>query len=82
MPLSTGMQHFTASDGLKLAYAVDDFSDPWRPQETLILIHAAMGSSRRLYKWIPALSRHFTQISPTAHDSVKTRRLRLGTLPA
>jgi 3-oxoadipate enol-lactonase len=59
MPLTTEMQHFTASDGLNLAYAVDDFSDPWKPQETLILIHAAMGSSRRLYKWIPTLSRHF-----------------------
>ena len=46
MPLTTEMQTLTASDGLKLAYAVDDFSDPWRPQETLILIHAAMGSSR------------------------------------
>lgn len=64
MPLTTEMQYFTASDGLKLAYAVDDFSDPWRPQETLILIHAAMGSSRRLYKWIPALSRHFRVVRP------------------
>ena len=64
MPLSTEMQYLTAADGLKLAYAVDDFSDPWRPQETLILIHAAMGSSRRLYKWIPALSRHFRVVRP------------------
>ena len=64
MPLSTEMQTFTASDGLELAYAVDDFSDPWRPQETLILIHAAMGSSRRLYKWVPTLSRHFRVVRP------------------
>ena len=64
MPLTTEMQYFTASDGLKLAYAVDDFSDPWRPQETLILIHAAMGSTRRLYKWIPTLSRHFRVVRP------------------
>ena len=64
MPLSTPMQTMTASDGLKLAYAIDDFSDPWAPQETLILIHAAMGSSRRLYKWIPALARHFRVVRP------------------
>ena len=64
MALTTEMQSFTASDGLKLAYAVDDFSDPWRPQETLILVHAAMGSSRRLYKWIPTLSRHFRVVRP------------------
>ena len=64
MSLTTEMQTLTASDGLKLAYAVDDFSDPWQPQEALILIHAAMGSSRRLYKWIPALSRHFRVVRP------------------
>jgi 3-oxoadipate enol-lactonase len=64
MPLTTEMQFMTASDGLRLAYAVDDFSDPWRPQETLILIHAAMGSSRRLYKWVPTLSRHVRVVRP------------------
>ncbi|HEX2825906.1 MAG TPA: alpha/beta hydrolase [Burkholderiales bacterium] len=64
MPLTTEMHHLTASDGLKLAYGIDDFSDPWKPQETLILIHAAMGSSRRLYKWIPTLSRHFRVVRP------------------
>ena len=64
MPLTTEMQTLTASDGLKLAYAVDDFSDPWRPQETLILIHTAMGSSRHLYKWIPTRSRHYRVVRP------------------
>lgn len=64
MPLSTVIQHMSASDGLKLAYAVDDFTDPWTPQDTLILIHAAMGSSRRLYKWVPILSRHFRVVRP------------------
>jgi pimeloyl-ACP methyl ester carboxylesterase len=54
----------TASDGLKLAYSVDDFTDPWAPAETLILIHAAMGSSRRLYKWVPILSPHFRVVRP------------------
>src|SRR5215207_1650456 len=73
MALTTGMQHFTASDGLKLAYAVDDFSDPWQPQETLILVHAAMGSSRRLYKWIPTLSRHFRVVRPDMRGHGETQ---------
>lgn len=64
MPLSTPIHTMTASDGLRLAYAIDDFSDPWRERETLILIHAAMGSSRRLYKWVPLLSRHFRVVRP------------------
>ena len=73
MALTTEMQSFTASDGLKLAYAVDDFSDPWRPQETLILVHAAMGSSRRLYKWIPTLARHFRVVRPDMRGHGETQ---------
>ncbi len=64
MPLSSVMHTHVASDGLKLRYAVDDYSDPWRPQETLFLVHAAMGSSRRLYKWVPILARHFRVVRP------------------
>jgi 3-oxoadipate enol-lactonase len=64
MPLSSVMHTLVASDGLKLRYAVDDYSDPWRPRETLMLVHAAMGSSRRLYKWVPILARHFRVVRP------------------
>lgn len=49
MPLSSETQYMTASEGLKLAYAVDDFSDPWKPREALILIHAAMGDRRHAH---------------------------------
>jgi 3-oxoadipate enol-lactonase len=73
MPLSSETQHMTASDGLKLAYAVDDFSDPWQPRESLILIHAAMGSSRRLYKWIPILSRDFHVVRPDMRGHGETQ---------
>jgi len=73
MPLSSVMNELIASDGLKLRYCVDDFSDPWRPQQTLILIHAAMGSSRRLYKWIPILSRHFRVVRPDMRGHGETQ---------
>lgn len=26
------MESFTSSDGLKLSYVVDDYTDPWRPR--------------------------------------------------
>ena len=51
------MQTFEASDGLVIAYALDDYTDPWNPADTLILIHAAMGSSKRFYAWVPHLAR-------------------------
>ena len=48
---------FTASDGLSLAYDIDDFTDPWKKAPTLLLLHAAMGSSRRYFAWVPHLAR-------------------------
>ena len=53
------MQHFNASDGLKLAYTIDDFTDPWLKAPTLLLLHAAMGHSKRYYAWVPRLCRHY-----------------------
>ncbi len=53
------MKIHTTSDGLRLHYVVDDFTDPWRESETLILLHAAMGSSLRFYAWVPHLARYF-----------------------
>ena len=53
------MNDFTASDGVRLAYTIDDFTDPWKEPPTLLLLHAAMGSSRRYYAWVPALCRDY-----------------------
>ena len=53
------MQTFTTRDGMKVAYHVDDFTDPWTLPETMLLLHAAMGNSRRWFKWVPRLSRHY-----------------------
>jgi 3-oxoadipate enol-lactonase len=50
---------FTSADGLDLAYYVDDFTDPWRKPDTVLLLHAAMGNSRRWFQWVPPLSRHY-----------------------
>lgn len=53
------MQTFLTPDGLKVAYHVDDFTDPWTKPDTLLLLHSAMGSSLRFYRWIPRLARKF-----------------------
>lgn len=55
---------FTAGDGVRLAYQVDDWTDPWREPRTLVLLHAAMGSARRLYAWVPHLSRDVRVVRP------------------
>ena len=53
------MESFTTSDGLILAYDIDDFTDPWKGAATLLLLHAAMGSARRYFGWVPHLSRDY-----------------------
>jgi 3-oxoadipate enol-lactonase len=58
------MHTFTASDGLGLAYAVQGYTEPWRTPDTLVLLHAAMGSSRRLYAWVPHLAGRFRVVRP------------------
>ena len=50
---------FSTADGLQLAYYVDDFTDPWRKPNTVLLLHAAMGSSQRWFQWVPPLSRRY-----------------------
>jgi 3-oxoadipate enol-lactonase len=51
------LEIFTASDGLKLAYYIDDFTNPWAKRPTLLLLHAAMGNARRWFGWVPHLCR-------------------------
>ena len=53
------MDSITASDGVRLSYCIDDFTDPWKEAPVLLLLHAAMGSARRYYAWVPPLSRHY-----------------------
>ena len=55
----TMTQTFTSRDGMKIAYYVDDFTDPWTKPDTLLLLHAAMGNAQRWFKWVPRLVRKF-----------------------
>jgi pimeloyl-ACP methyl ester carboxylesterase len=50
---------FTTSDGIDIAYRIDDFTDPWQRPPVLVLLHSAMGSSARFYSMVPGLARHF-----------------------
>ena len=46
---------FTSHDGLQIAYHVDNFTAPWKEPETVLLLHPAMGYSRRWFSWMPTL---------------------------
>ena len=51
-----------ASDGNRLTYYLDDYSDPWKPSRPLLMLHAAMGSAKRWYGMVPALCRQYRVI--------------------
>lgn len=53
------MSSITTSDGMRIAYYVDDFSDPWKRGRNLLLLHSAMGSARRFYSMVPGLARDY-----------------------
>ena len=56
------VESFLASDGNRIAYTIDDFTDPWKQPPTLLLLHAAMGSAKRWYAAVPTLARHYRVI--------------------
>lgn len=43
-------------------YIVDDFTDPWRSQETVLIQHGFCRTAAHWYHWIPALSRKYRVI--------------------
>src|SRR5215470_11879378 len=53
-----------ASPEAQLHYLVDDFSDPWRQQETILLLHGNAESGTAWYGWVPALARRFRVVRP------------------
>ncbi len=59
METADRMEKFSASDGMEIAYCIDDFTDPWKNASTVILLHSAMANAQRYYAWVPKLSRHY-----------------------
>ena len=43
----------------ELYYRIDDFTDPWRESETILLVHSAAGNVERWRGWIPTLARRY-----------------------
>jgi 3-oxoadipate enol-lactonase len=55
---------FVASDGVKLCYRLDDHTDPWKDAPYLVLVHPGIGSSERLFAWVPHFSRRYRVVRP------------------
>ena len=47
---------------LRMYYEDDDFTDPWRSSETVILLHGQAKSSQLWHAWVPLLARDYRVI--------------------
>jgi pimeloyl-ACP methyl ester carboxylesterase len=47
------------SRGYTTHYEDDDFTDPWRPRDTILIQHGFGRNSQFWYHWVPALAREF-----------------------
>jgi 3-oxoadipate enol-lactonase len=49
---------------LEMHYLVDDFTDPWREAETILMIHGNAERGQAWYGWVPHLARQFRVVRP------------------
>lgn len=49
---------------LNLHYVVDDYSDPWRSAETILMIHGNAECGQAWYGWVPTLARTHRVVRP------------------
>jgi pimeloyl-ACP methyl ester carboxylesterase len=65
MPLerdSEGRTYIVHSNGQRTHYICDDFTDPWKPRETILIQHGFGRHAAFWYHWIPILSRKYCVI--------------------
>ena len=65
--------YWTASDGTQLHYRYDDFTDPWKEAPLVVLLHPGLGSSLRLFGWVPHLARHYRVVRPDIRGHGKSQ---------
>ena len=58
------MPTFRPTPDLVMHYEVDDFTDPWRRPETILLLHGNAESGLAWYGWVPALARQYRVVRP------------------
>jgi len=49
---------------LEMHYRVDDYTDPWREAETVLMVHGNHEGGVSWYGWVPQLARHYRVVRP------------------
>jgi pimeloyl-ACP methyl ester carboxylesterase len=51
--------YFEVGPGVSLHYVIDDYTDPWRAPETILMLHGNAESTEAWRGWVPHLARHY-----------------------
>jgi pimeloyl-ACP methyl ester carboxylesterase len=49
---------------LEMHYLCDDFTDPWREAETILMLHGNSERGEVWFAWVPHLARHYRVVRP------------------
>ena len=49
---------------LEMNYVVDDYTDPWRKPDTVLMLHGNAESGTSWYAWVPPLARRYRVVRP------------------
>jgi 3-oxoadipate enol-lactonase len=58
------MPTFRPTPDLTMHYEIDDFTDPWRRSEAILMLHGNAESSAAWYGWVPAVARRYRVLRP------------------
>jgi 3-oxoadipate enol-lactonase len=58
------MPELPVKPDLAVHYEDDDFADPWRPHEAVVLLHGFAESSAVWFAWVPHLARRYRVLRP------------------
>lgn len=56
------MSYVEVAQNVRLRVRIDDFTDPWRSPQTVVLVHGFGESGLAWYGWVPHLARHYRVI--------------------
>ena len=58
------MPSFRPTADLDMHYRVDDFTDPWRDPQAILMLHGNAESGIAWYAWVPKLARQYRVVRP------------------
>jgi 3-oxoadipate enol-lactonase len=64
--------------GVELHVRTIDFTDPWKPADTLLMLHGTAENGEAYRQWIPALARDFRIVCPDLRGAGQSTSIAVG----